>query len=86
MSLVLEPAGAALAEMVMAVARALGWSQGKVPLALAGSFLLAAADVSHALVKRLEQGGYTIEATPVAEPVRGALVLAGQAIDERKAR
>jgi len=85
-SLLFEPAGAALAEMVMAVARALGWSQGEVPLALAGSFLLAAADVSHALIERLGQGGYTIAATPVAEPVRGALVLAGQVIDERKAR
>jgi N-acetylglucosamine kinase-like BadF-type ATPase len=80
-SQLLEPAGAALAEMVMAVARALGWSPGEVPLALAGSFLLAAADVSRALIERLDQGGFSIAATPVAEPVRGALVLARQVID-----
>ena len=88
-AVVLEPAGRALAEMAIAVARAMGWSpaKGAVPLALAGSFLLAAADVSRALIERLEQDGYATVSTEVAEPVRGALVLAGQVLDdERKAR
>jgi N-acetylglucosamine kinase-like BadF-type ATPase len=85
-ALVLEPAGVELAEMVTAVARALGWSGGKVRLALAGSFLLAAAKVSQALLERLGQSGYAVEATPVAEPVRGALVLARRAIEGRFAR
>jgi N-acetylglucosamine kinase-like BadF-type ATPase len=75
----LEPAGSALAEMVDAVARALGWSGGRVPLALAGSFLLGAGHVSRALISGLRQGGFDVDATPVAEPVQGALILASRA-------
>jgi N-acetylglucosamine kinase-like BadF-type ATPase len=84
-SQLLEPAGIALAEQVMAAARALGWSGGRFPLALAGSFLLAADDVVRALVQRLLQGGYAIDPgpTPVPEPVRGAVVLAARALAER---
>ena len=37
----LVPAGAALAEMVVAVARSLGWMSGVLPLAAAGGFLLS---------------------------------------------
>jgi N-acetylglucosamine kinase-like BadF-type ATPase len=78
----LAPAGESLAEIVAAVARALGWSEGRLPLALAGSFLLGAVEVSDALVGRLRQLGYEVDTTPVAEPVRGALVLAGRALQE----
>src|SRR5262249_5842382 len=81
---VLEPAGDALAEIVIAVARTLGWSGGEVPLALAGTFLLGAAPVSNALEAGLARCGYAINATPVAEPVRGALILAGRAFDEER--
>jgi N-acetylglucosamine kinase-like BadF-type ATPase len=84
-SLLLEPAGLALAEMAAAVARALEWPRGSLPLALAGSFLVAATDVSGALCAELQRAGYDVHATPVTEPVRGALVLARQALDgERK--
>jgi N-acetylglucosamine kinase-like BadF-type ATPase len=78
--LVLEPAGAALGEMALAVARALGWAPatGLIPLALAGSFLLAAPDVKRALIERLGQSGFAVNATPVPEPVRGAVILAAQ--------
>jgi anhydro-N-acetylmuramic acid kinase len=79
--LVLEPAGKALAEMAAAVARALDWPAGPLPLALAGSFLLAAEAISGALCTGLGQTGYAVETTPVAEPVRGALVLARQALE-----
>jgi N-acetylglucosamine kinase-like BadF-type ATPase len=78
----LVPAGESLAEIVVAVARTLGWSGGKIPLALAGSFLLGAAEVSGALIDRLRQDGYEVQPTPVSEPVRGALVLAARALHE----
>src|SRR5262249_55420206 len=78
----LEPGGRALAEMAAAVARTLEWSEGMLPLALAGSFLLAAADVSRSLMAQLAEAGFATKATPVTEPVRGAIVLARQALDE----
>jgi N-acetylglucosamine kinase-like BadF-type ATPase len=78
----LVPAGESLAEIVVAVARTLGWSDGRVPLALAGSFLLAATEVSEALIDRLRRFGYEAQPSPVAEPVRGALVLAARALLE----
>jgi N-acetylglucosamine kinase-like BadF-type ATPase len=83
--ILLEPAGADLAEMVSAAARTLGWAPGPVPLALAGSFLLGAGDVSRALVEGLRVAGFDAQATPVPDPVRGALVLAGRALREEKA-
>jgi N-acetylglucosamine kinase-like BadF-type ATPase len=79
--LLLEPAGRALAEMAAAVARALDWPEGSLPLATAGSFLLAAAAVSDALCTALGQIGYAVEPVPVSEPVRGALVLARRALE-----
>ena len=81
-STLLEPAGIALAETVWAVARALGWSGVKVPLALAGSFLLAASSVRQTLIDRLREDGLDVDAHPVAEPVRGALILASRARNE----
>jgi N-acetylglucosamine kinase-like BadF-type ATPase len=76
---ILEPAGRDLAEPVLAVARSLRWPPGRVPLALAGGFLLAAADVSRSLVAHLARAGYEADVTPVPEPVLGAIVLAGRA-------
>jgi N-acetylglucosamine kinase-like BadF-type ATPase len=84
--LLLEPAGRALAEMAAAVARALDWREGPLPLALAGSFLLAAAEVSEALCTGLAQIGYAVEAAHVSEPVRGALVLARHALEGERNR
>lgn len=77
---ILRPAGAALAEMVTAVARSLGWAGGPLPLAMAGSFLLGASVVSRSLLDSLEAGGYLVAPTAVPEPVRGALVLAERAL------
>jgi N-acetylglucosamine kinase-like BadF-type ATPase len=81
-ALLLEPAGSALAEMVDAVAGALGWSGGRLPLALAGSFLLSATAVAEGLVAALRRRGFDPETTPVPDPVRGALVLAGRLLRE----
>jgi N-acetylglucosamine kinase-like BadF-type ATPase len=78
---VLEPAGRELAEAVMAVARSLGWSSGTLPLALAGGFLLASRDVTRSLIDQLERSGYQPVGNPVPDPVRGALILARQALD-----
>jgi len=72
----IPPAGAALAEIVAAVARSLGWMSGPLPLAAAGGFLLSAAAVRQAMVDGLERRGYQPALTPVPDPVRGALVLA----------
>jgi N-acetylglucosamine kinase-like BadF-type ATPase len=76
----LRPAGVALAEQAVAVARCLGWTSGALPLALAGGFLLSAPDVSRALVDGLTRAGYEVTASPVPEPVRGAVVLAERAL------
>lgn len=73
---ILEPAGIELARMVAAVARALGSRSGPLPLAMAGGFLLTCAAVSRVLLHRLTEWGYEVQATPVGEPVEGALVIA----------
>jgi N-acetylglucosamine kinase-like BadF-type ATPase len=72
----LRPAGSELAEMAIAVARALGWDSGPLPLAMAGSFLLSAPDVSQALLEYLHAQNYDPVSAPVPEPALGALVLA----------
>jgi N-acetylmuramic acid 6-phosphate etherase len=72
----LIPAGAALAETVAAVARSLGWTSGVLPLAVAGGFLLSAAIVRQGMIDDLTRRGYKVAMTPVAEPVRGAVILA----------
>jgi N-acetylglucosamine kinase-like BadF-type ATPase len=61
----LEPAGRELGEAVAAVARALGWPGGSIPLALAGGFLLAAHEVAASLHAYLGGAGYSVNATPV---------------------
>jgi N-acetylglucosamine kinase-like BadF-type ATPase len=76
----LTPAGAALAEMIGAVARTFGWTSGLVPLAIAGGFLLSANLVRQRMIDQLTQQGYQLDITSVTDPVRGALVLAEQAL------
>jgi N-acetylglucosamine kinase-like BadF-type ATPase len=76
----LVPAGAALAEMVIAVARSLGWSCGELPLAVAGSFLLSATLVLETLIGSLRQQGYHAGVVRVPDPVRGAVVLAERSL------
>ena len=49
----LRPAGAELAQMAIAAARAVGWNSGPLPLAMAGGFLLSSAVVSETLVDEL---------------------------------
>ena len=73
---ILEPAGAALAEQVLAVCQSLDWPPGPLPLALAGSFLLGATAVSTALIGRLRAAGYDPAPAPVPDPVRGAVAIA----------
>lgn len=77
----LEPAGRELAESVLAVLRTLGWSERVLPLALAGGFLLGAPAVSDSLKGHLERSGFELNANPVPDPVRGALVLARRTLD-----
>ena len=81
----LPPAGAALAEIIAAVARSLGWLAGPLPLAAAGSFLLSAAAVRRAMIDDLIARGYQPALTAVPEPARGAVILAGRvlAADDR---
>jgi hypothetical protein len=78
--LLLVPAGSALAEQAAAVARALDWGPGVLPLAMAGGFLLSAAPVALALRDGLTACGHDPIVTTVPDPVRGAIVLAEQAL------
>ena len=78
--LLLVPAGAALGETVAAVARSLGWLAGMLPLAVAGGFLLSATVVCQQMIDNLSQQGYQVTVTPVADPVRGAVILAERAL------
>lgn len=75
----LRPAGTALAEIVAAVARSLGWPCGPLPLAAAGSFLLGADAVRSAMLAGLIARGYEPALAAVPEPVRGAVILARRA-------
>ena len=77
---VLIPAGAALAELVVAVARSLGWQSGTLAVAAAGGFLLSASVVRQEMVEGIIRQGYEVTLTPVANPVWGAVKLAEQAI------
>ena len=80
-TLILEPAGRDLAEMVAAVARQLQMESGRLPLAMAGSFLLNCAEVSKVLIARLIELGHDVNHSPVPEPARGALVIARRALN-----
>jgi N-acetylglucosamine kinase-like BadF-type ATPase len=79
---ILRPAAFALAETVAAAARALKWNEGPLPLAMAGGFLLRAEEVARSLLIRLDVLGYEVRATRVPEPVRGALILARESIQQ----
>lgn len=76
----LTTAGTALGEIVSAVARSLGWTSGTFPLAVAGSFLLSAELVRQRMIGYLMRQGYEPNITVVTDPVRGALLLAEQAL------
>lgn len=76
----LIPAGAALAEMVVAVARSLAWQSGNLPVAAAGGFLLSARVVLEEMVSGITRQGYQVTLKRVADPVLGAVVLAERAI------
>ena len=78
--LLLAPAGGSLAEMIVAVARSLGWFSGPLPLAVAGGFLLSARPVLQALIEGLARQGYQPTVTHVPDPVRGAVMLAERAL------
>ena len=66
----LAPAGAALAEIVSAVAQSLGWTSGLLPLAIAGGFLLSAKLVRQRMIDQLMQQGYQLDITSVTDPVQ----------------
>ena len=76
----LKPAGVELAEAALAVARKLRIPAGKLPVGLAGSFLLGTREIRDALVLHLQRQGYTPEIREVHRPVLGGLVLAKAAI------
>jgi N-acetylglucosamine kinase-like BadF-type ATPase len=78
--LLLVPAGAALAEIIAAVARSLGWPSGVLPVAVAGGFLLSATVVLDGMIDCLHRWGYRVNLTPVADPARGAIILAERAL------
>jgi N-acetylglucosamine kinase-like BadF-type ATPase len=73
---ILEPAGKELALMVEAVARKLEFSPGRLPLAMAGSFLLNCGPISRLVPYQLAARGYEVASTFVADPVKGAITLA----------
>jgi N-acetylglucosamine kinase-like BadF-type ATPase len=77
----LIPAGAALADMVAAVARSLGWPAAELPLAAAGGFLLSATTVRQAMIDSLARRGYHAAVTTVPDPARGAVILAERALN-----
>ncbi len=77
---ILHPAGHELARAVRAVAMKLGWSNGPLNLAVAGSFLLMTSSVREAMIGRLTSEGYEVQAELVSDPVRGAVVLARKAL------
>jgi N-acetylglucosamine kinase-like BadF-type ATPase len=76
----LSTAGEALAEVVVAVARSLGWLSGALPVGAAGGFLLSAAPILPAMTESLARQGYQASVTRVFNPVRGAVVLAERAL------
>jgi N-acetylglucosamine kinase-like BadF-type ATPase len=76
----LRPAGAELAQMAIAAARAVGWNSGPLPLAMAGGFLLSSSVISGTLVDELLTHGYQPVSAAVTEPAQGALVLARKSL------
>jgi N-acetylglucosamine kinase-like BadF-type ATPase len=81
-STILRPAARALAEMALAVAKALKLGVDSLPVALAGGFLLGTPTLAEAVLDELEQVGYSTVASRVEEPAAGAIVLACQALSD----
>ena len=77
---ILEPAGRDLAEAALAVARALVFPAGPLPLAMAGGFLLSTAAVARSLLDHLARAGYDAVPSRVKQPVKGAILLAKRAL------
>ena len=78
----LGPAGRELAELVLSVAMALDLKdRGPIPIALGGSFLLSAPAVGRSLFEALNTFGLASKPITVREPVKGAVVLAGRALE-----
>lgn len=78
----LKPAGVELAEAAAAVARKLHFESGRLPVGLAGSFLLGTIEVKEALKLHLERIGYAPEVREVARPVLGGIILARQELSK----
>lgn len=78
--LLLAPAGRELGLAACSAAKAVGWTGGPLPVALAGSFLLAAEPVRDALLDELSHQGYEPSVGLVDDPVAGALTLARRAV------
>ncbi len=72
----IEPAGLALGEQVIAVARSIGRHGGALPVAMAGGFLLNCTPAEAALIATVDRAGYRVEPSHVPSPVDGALILA----------
>ncbi len=73
----IEHAGTALAQTVIAVANKLQFTEKEIPLAVTGGLLLKAESVRECLVERLNQSDFRFE--PIAlvqEPVAGAVRIA----------
>jgi N-acetylglucosamine kinase-like BadF-type ATPase len=78
---VLKPAALELAECVLAVARALSWTAGPLPLAIGGSFLVATAPIRESLIAGVEaRSDWRILSTIVRDPVVGAIRRAGRVL------
>ena len=76
-SAIVARAGASLAQIVLAVARALDFGSDPTPLALAGGLLLGAGGLREALMAALSGAGRTFAPIGEArEPVAGAIAIA----------
>ena len=74
---ILDDAASELATMVAAVARKLGFSGARFPLALAGGVLLGESGLRNRLESRMTSLGLETQSiTQVAEPVTGSVLLA----------
>jgi N-acetylglucosamine kinase-like BadF-type ATPase len=80
---IVGPAGAALAECVLAVCRAIGWVESALPLALAGTFLLSSRPVRDAVLQSLAtRAPFEVLPIDVPAPVTGAVILARAAPEQ----
>ena len=79
---ILGPASAALAEIVAAVAIALGFEKNDLPVATAGGLLLGAPSLAESFQAHLAARGFSPRFERVSEPALGAVILARCALDE----